>query len=476
MSNSSCKWTRRLVLQRGLQLGAMGVATPLAINLAAIGEAAAFDATDYRALVCIFLYGGNDYANTVVPYDAANYALYHQIRAGTGGEAAAGIALARADLAATALTPNGGPALTDDLQYALAPQLAGLKSLWDSGKLAVQLNVGPLIQPTDINQYRSTNRVANPLPPKLFSHNDQQSVWQSNGSEGAVTGWGGRMGDIALSSNSTNALLTCISASGNAVFVAGQNALQYQISTGGAIKIRGIDPAQTNWAALRTALSSLITRNSTHVLEKEYAIVTRRSIDFESVVNAALAGVTLPPATNTMFGTGNPLANQMKIVARLIGARTALNVKRQVFFVSLGGFDNHNLLMQDHPRLMERLNQAMSAFYQATVDLGVASQVTTFTSSDFGRTLSSNADGSDHGWGGHHFVMGGAVQGGRFYGTAPHVSIQTDDQVGQGRLLPSTSVDTFAATLARWFGCAPNELPGILPNVGRFPSTDLGFL
>jgi uncharacterized protein (DUF1501 family) len=476
MSNSSCKWTRRLVLQRGLQLGAMGVATPLAINLAAIGEAAAFDSSDYKALVCIFLYGGNDYANTVVPYDAANYALYHQIRAGMGGEAAAGIALARADLAATALTPNGGPALTDNLQYALAPQLAGLKSLWDSGRLAVQLNVGPLIQPTDINQYRSTNRVANPLPPKLFSHNDQQSVWQSNGSEGAVTGWGGRMGDIALSSNSTNALLTCISASGNAVFVAGQNALQYQISTGGAIKIRGIDPAQTNWAALRTALNSLITRNSTHVLEKEYAIVTRRSIDFESVVNGALAGVTLPTATNNMFGTGNPLASQMKIVARLIGARTALNVKRQVFFVSLGGFDNHNLLMQDHPRLMERLNQAMSAFYQATVDLGVANQVTTFTSSDFGRTLSSNADGSDHGWGGHQFVMGGAVQGGRFYGTAPHVSIQTDDQVGQGRLLPSTSVDAFGATLARWFGCAPNELPGILPNVGRFPNTDLGFL
>ncbi len=476
MSNSSCKWTRRLVLQRGLQLGAMGVATPLAINLAAIGEAAAFDSSDYKALVCIFLYGGNDYSNTVVPYDPTNYALYHQIRAGMGGEAAAGIALARADLAATALTPNGGPALTDNLQYALAPQLAGLKSLWDSGKLAVQLNVGPLIQPTDINQYRSTNRVANPLPPKLFSHNDQQSVWQSNGSEGAVTGWGGRMGDIALSSNSTNALLTCISASGNAVFVAGQNALQYQISTGGAIKIRGIDPTQTNWAALRTALNSLITRNSSHVLEKEYAIVTRRSIDFESVVNGALAGVTLPPATNTLFGTGNPLANQMKIVARLIGARTALNVKRQVFFVSLGGFDNHNLLMQDHPRLMERLNQAMSAFYQATVDLGVANQVTTFTSSDFGRTLSSNADGSDHGWGGHHFMMGGAVQGGRFYGTAPHVSIQTDDQVGQGRLLPSTSVDAFAATLARWFGCAPGELPGILPNVDRFPNTNLGFV
>jgi uncharacterized protein (DUF1501 family) len=475
MSNS-CRWTRRLVLQRGLQLGAMGVATPLAINLAAIGEAAAFDNSDYKALVCIFLYGGNDYANTVVPYDAANYALYHQIRAGTGGEAAGGIALARASLAATALTPVGGQVLTDNLQYALAPELARLKTLFDAQRLAVQLNVGPLIQPTTLLQYQSPNKVANPLPPKLFSHNDQQSVWQSNGSEGSTIGWGGRLGDLALSSNSSNSLLTCISASGNAVFVAGRDALQYQISPAGAIRIRGIDPAQTNWAALRTALNALITRNSTHVFEKEYASVTRRSIEFEGVVNGALSGVNLSDATNALFVSGNPLASQLKIVARLIGAHSALSVRRQVFFVSIGGFDNHNLLMQDHPRLMQRLNDAMHAFYAATEELGMANQVTTFTASDFGRTLSSNADGSDHGWGSHHFVMGGAVNGGRFYGTAPRVSIQSDDQVGQGRLLPSTSIDQFAATLARWFGCTAGELPGILPNVGRFPNTDLGFL
>ena len=474
--SDSCKWTRRLVLQRGLQLGAMGVATPLAINLAAVGEAAAFDATDYKALVCIFLYGGNDYANTVVPYDATNYALYHQIRAGAGGEAAAGIALARADLAATALTPAGGQVLTDNLQYALAPQLGGLKSLWDSGKLAVQLNVGPLIQPTDINQYRSTNRVANPLPPKLFSHNDQQSVWQSNGSEGSTIGWGGRLGDIGLSSNSSNALLTCISAAGNAVFVAGRDALQYQISPAGAIKIRGIDPAQTDWAELRTALNALITRDSTHVFEKEYATVTRRSIEFESVVNGALSGVALPSATNTLFGTGNPLANQMKIVARLIGARTALNVKRQVFFVSLCGFDTHNLLMQDHPKLMERLNQAMSAFYQATVDLGVASQVTTFTASDFGRTLRSNGDGSDHGWGNHQIVVGGAVKGGDMYGKMPTLVVDGPDDTSQGRWIPTTSVDEYAATLATWFGVSSTDLPLVLPNIGRFSKTNLGFL
>jgi uncharacterized protein (DUF1501 family) len=469
--NPSDKWTRRLVLQRGLQLGAMGVATPLAINLAAISEAAAFDNTDYKALVCIFLYGGNDYANTVVPYDPVNYALYHQIRAGAAGEDQAGIALARAALAPTALVPNNGQVLTDNLQYALAPQLTGLKSIWDAGRLAVQLNVGPLMQPTTLAQYLSTNRVANPLPPKLFSHNDQQSVWQSNGTEGSTVGWGGRLGDIALAnnSNSPNSLLTCISASGNAVFVAGRDALQYQTSPNGAIRINALNNGNPGF---RDAVNALITRNSTHVLEDEYAVVTRRSIALEGVVNGALSSVN--PAT--VFPTGNPLAAQLRIVARLIGARTALNMRRQVFFVSLGGFDNHNLLMQDHPNLMTRVNGAMSAFYAATVELGIADRVTTFTASDFGRTLSSNADGSDHGWGSHHFVMGGAVQGGRFYGTAPRVSIQTDDQVGQGRLLPSTSVDEFAATLARWFGCNTSELPGILPNIARFPNTDLGFL
>jgi uncharacterized protein (DUF1501 family) len=459
-------WTRRVVLQRAMQLGVMGVATPLAINLAAISEAAAFDNTDYKALVCIFLYGGNDYANTVVPYDAANYALYHQIRAGVAGENQAGIAYGRAQLAATALTPADGAVLTDNLQFALAPQLTGLKALWDQRRLAVQLNVGPLIQPTTLAQYQSTNRVANPLPPKLFSHNDQQSVWQSNGTEGSTVGWGGRLGDIAMSSNSNNSLLTCISASGNAVFVAGRDALQYQVSPGGAVRIAALN------TPLRDALTSIITRQSSHVLENEYAIVTRRSMDMEGVVNAALAGVN----PTTSFGTGNPLANQLKIVARLIGARATLGMRRQVFFVSLGGFDNHNLLMQDHPNLMTRVNEAMGAFHAATEELGVADKVTTFTASDFGRTLSSNADGSDHGWGSHHFVMGGAVNGGRFYGTAPHVSIQTNDQVGQGRLLPSTSVDEFAATLARWFGCATNELPGILPNVGNFTNTNLGFV
>src|SRR5215831_2811331 len=368
-------WTRRLVLQRAMQLSTLGMATPLAINLAAIGEAAAFDAGDYKALVCIFLYGGNDYANTVVPFDPANYALYHQIRAETAGEDQSGIALARADLAATALTPLDAAVLTDGLQFALAPQLTGLKSLFDAGKLAIQLNVGTLVQPTTLAQYQSPNRVANPLPPKLFSHNDQQSVWQSDGSEGATHGWGGNLGDIALSSNSTHAQLTCISASNNAVYVAGRDAVQYQISPNGAIRINALT------GKLHDAVNAIVTRNSSHVLENECAAVTRRAIELQGTVNQALGGVTLA----TRFASDNPLAGQMRVVARLIGANAMLGVKRQVFFVSLGGFDNHNSLMDDHPRLMARMNDALGAFYAATVELGLADKVTTFTASDFGR-------------------------------------------------------------------------------------------
>ena len=242
--------------------------------------------------------------------------------------------------------------------------------------------------------------------------------------------------------------------------------MQYQVSTNGAIRIAALT------GPLRSAVNAIVTRSSAHVLESECAAVTRRSIELEGRVNAALGRETL----TTRFPTGNLLARQLRVVARLIGANSRLGVKRQVFFVSLGGFDNHHSLMSAHPRLMTQLDGAMSAFHAATVELGVAHNVTTFTASDFGRTLASNYDGSDHGWGSHHFVMGGAVNGGRFYGTAPHVSTQADDQVGQGRLLPTTSVDQFGATLAQWFGCTPTELPGILPNIGNFSNINLGFV
>ncbi len=460
--------TRRLLLKRAAQLGFMGAAGPLAINLAAAGEAAAFDATDYKALVCLFLYGGNDYANTVVPYDLSNYDRYGAIRGGGPNRTRGGIAFGRAELDATALTPAGGPALTDDLQYALAPPLTGLKNLFDAGKLAVQLNVGPLVAPLTLAEYQSANAA---VPPKLFSHNDQQSVWQALASEGASAGWGGRLGDLALASNG-NAMLSCISAASNAVFVSGRQALQYQISPQGAVGVNMLKEPNYTPAGIREAMREIIRQPSAHVFEEAYAAVTRRSIDQAVIANAALGEVVL----NTAFAANNPLASQMRVVARLIGARAALGMRRQVFFVSLGGFDHHNTLMRDHPPLMAKVNDAMSAFYAATVELGVANDVVTFTASDFGRTLTSNADGSDHGWGGHHFVMGGAVRGGRFYGTAPHVSVSSDDQVGQGRLLPSTSIDEFGGTLAKWFGASASEVREVFANSARFAHANVDFV
>jgi uncharacterized protein (DUF1501 family) len=465
---------RRAFLKRLGAVSTMGAAAPLALNLAAAGEAAAFTSTDYRALVCVFLYGGNDHACTLAPYDLPNYDRYSAIRNGGAGRTAGGIAYGRAELDATALQPLVAQTLTDNMQYALAPKLTGLKNLWSAGKLAVQLNVGPLLVPLTLAQYNGDDRVRYPLPPRLFSHNDQQSVWQALGAEGASVGWGGRLGDLALSSNNGSAF-TSISAGGNAVLMSGNDVLQYQVSTNGPSPVWATLSDRYSGALKSNVLRGLITQPSSNLLENEYATVTRRALDLQQTVSNALDGVTL----NTPFdidGRPNGLADQLKIVARLIGARNALGLKRQVFFVQLGGFDGHDNLMVDHAFRMGLLNEALQQFQLAMGELGVANQVTTFTASDFGRTLSSNGNGSDHGWGGHQFVLGGAVQGGRYYGTAPQVSVVSNDQVGQGRLLPSTSVDQYAATMARWFGVSPTEMPGIFPNVGNFATADLGFM
>lgn len=467
--------SRRAFLQRSKQLAIAGTASSFAMGLAGIGEAAAFSAgNDYKALVCIFLYGGNDHNSTLMPFDSANYDLYSAIRGGGAGQTAGGITLARSSLAATALTPAGGQVLTNNLQYALAPEMTRLKAIFDAGKMAPLLNVGPLVAPLTLAQYQSSNLVANPRPAKLFSHNDQQSTWQSSKPEGATDGWGGRMGDLALSSNS-NSLFTCISATGNAVFLSGQQALSYQVSSGGALAVNGIKNNLYSSSAASAALRTLMTQSSNHVLEAEYNRVAKRSIDAEGVVTAALQSITL--ATSFTPATGsNSLAQQLRVVARLIAARQPLGAKRQVFMVSMGGFDLHDALITNQSRLMGQLDFAMDAFYRATVELGVANNVTTFTASDFGRTLQSNGDGSDHGWGSHHFIMGGAVNGGRFYGVAPQISVRSTDQVGQGRLLPTVSVDQMSATLASWFGVSASELPSIAPNIGRFSASNLGFM
>ncbi len=460
---------RRAFLRRAAALSVVGAGSGLAMNLAAAGEAAALTASDYKAVVCIFLYGGNDYANTVVPYDATNYDLYSAIRGGGSGRTRGGIAFGRDELAATALTPVIGQTLTDNMQYALAPELTNLAGLFNTGKAAIQLNIGTLVQPLTYAQYHAGTGI----PRKLFSHNDQQSTWQTMAVEGATSGWGGRMGDLALSSNGQS-LLTCISATGNTVFLSGAHTLQYEISTAGAVPIAAAGNAAYGSSAVASTLRSLITQQRSHILENEFSRVTSRSVSLEGVVTSALSPVSLATSFNP-DGKANDLADQLQIVARLIAARNTLAQKRQVFFVSMGGFDNHDDLMDSHSALMTKLDEAVGAFYAATVEMGIADQVTTFTASDFGRTLASNGDGSDHGWGSHHFVVGGAVKGGRYFGTAPHVSLSTEDQVGQGRLLPTAAVDQLAGTLSRWFGVADSDLSTIAPNIGKFSSTDLGY-
>jgi uncharacterized protein (DUF1501 family) len=451
--------SRREFLKRASAVSMTGVAAPWALNLAAMGEAAAAGATDYKALVCVFLYGGNDYANTVVPYDLASHTAYKNQRAA--------IAIDRATLGGTVLNPS--VALPGGRQYALAPELAPLVPVFDAGQMAVMLNVGTLVQPTTKLQFANKSV---PLPPKLFSHNDQQSVWQSSAPEGSTSGWGGRMGDLFAAGNG-NATFTCVSVAGNAVYLSGQSAVQYQVSTAGSVPLSALKTPLFGSQACSDALKKLVTAPGTHLFEAEHARVMKRSIEADATLTSALAGTT---ALRTVFPVGNSLASQLAMVARMISARTALTAKRQVFFVSIGGFDTHDGILTEHPVLMATVGQALAAFQAATVELGVANNVTTFTASDFGRTLTTDGDGSDHGWGSMHFVLGGAVKGKAFYGAAPVIANNGPDDVGQGRLLPSMAVDQFGATLANWFGVSSTDAVSVLPNIGNYSLRDLGFM
>ncbi|MFZ5540116.1 MAG: DUF1501 domain-containing protein [Pseudomonadota bacterium] len=448
--------SRRQFLQTASALSVLGSATPLALNLAGIGAAAAQTAEDYRALVCVFLYGGNDQTNTVVPFDSSEFNAYTAARPTIA-------------LTSTQLTSLGAVAAQGGRSFALPNELAPLATLYGSGKLAVVANVGPLIVPTTKAQYQSASV---PLPPKLFSHNDQQSVWQSSSAEGATSGWGGRIADVIASGNA-NQTFSAVSAAGAAVYLSGRSVLQYQVGVNGPVAISGLTGTLFGSASASQVLQQLITAARPDMFEDEYDRVTARSIAANTALTGALASA---PALTTAFPAGNPLADQLRMVARTISARQALGAKRQVFFVSLGGFDTHDFQLRDQPALHTTLAAALDAFYNATVELGVANLVTTFTASDFGRTLTSNGDGSDHGWGSHHFVLGGAVRGGTIYGSFPTVALGTAEDVGSGRLLPSIAVDQYAATLAKWFGVSDTDLATVVPNLANFTTRDLGFM
>ncbi|WP_295642233.1 DUF1501 domain-containing protein [uncultured Methylibium sp.] len=486
--------SRREFLRAASVLGGTvgSAAAPLALNLSMMGNAAA-QSTGYRAIVCLFLYGGNDSANMVLPTDATSWSAYTSTRSTAPDPIALRPVGTARDLGANSalLDYLGGvlPVTPDFTQfaspnntrtYAVHPAMPEVQSLFSQGRLGIVANAGPLVEPlANKAAYRSS---ATRKPAKLFSHNDQQSTWQALAPEGARVGWGGRLGDLVASGNG-QAIFTNISAAGNAVFMAGNTVFQYQVGSGGATAIRGLPGVDANLfgsAAAGTALQNIVTADNQHLFAKEYAAITRRSVDARVQFQAAYTPTdTVVPAITqytsplTRLPANNALATQLRTVARIIAASTALGATRQVFFVSMGGFDTHDNQNRSHADLMARLSHAIGEFDRI---LGTArGQVTLFTASDFGRTFTSNGDGTDHGWGSHHFVYGGAVRGREIYGRFPTVGLNHDDEVGSGSFLPGVAVDQIGGTLGRWFGVSDSNLDTVFPNLNRF-QRDLGFI
>ena len=409
--------------------------------------------TDYKALVCVFLLGGNDSLNMLIPIDQRAYDQYAATRQN--------LAVAR----------NAAlPIKVTNTQYSsvgLHPSLAALHTIYEQGNMALVANVGPMIEPASKADIL-TGRVM--LPPQLFSHSDQQNHWQTaHPQQAALTGWAGRMADML--SDGTEPLSMNLSMAGNNLWQTGSQVLPFALSSQGAEILEGINPDE-EWQRPNAAFLDRIHANTEGLFASQFATMVDRTRTTGGLVNGALA---LGPELSTAF-PATRFAEQMRLVANMISVQQHLNQPRQIYFVAMGGWDTHDNQLADHPALLSELANGMAAFYNATAELGVSEQVTAFTASDFGRTLTSNGDGTDHGWGGNHIVLGGAVQGADIYGQLPQMSLGSDDDLGDGRIIPTLSVDQYAATLAQWFGLGDNELTEILPNLNNFNQHNLGFL
>ncbi len=416
-------------------------------------QAATF--SDYKALVCVFLLGGNDSWSMVVPTSTAEYNAYAASRQNLA-------------IAADALLPIS-PSNPLPATYGLHPSLSSLKPLFDSGKCAFIANVGPLIVPTTRAQYVAG---AVPLPPQLFSHNDQQNQWQSlRGRAQLKTGWAGRVADAFASQLGTQQLPMNVSLSGTSFMQAATSVRPYVMGPTGPAALTAFG---ASGAPLNRRNSYMNVANATYpsIYERIDADQSRRTIAYASVLTSALAAA---PALGVTFPT-SVLGQQLQTVAKLIAVRESLNATRQVFFITMGGFDTHDDQLANQPTLLGGVAASLAAFQSAVDGLGVGANVTAFTQSDFGRTLTSNGDGSDHAWGGLQHVLGGSVLGRRIYGTYPDLRIGAANDVGGGRFIPDVSSDQYVATLVRWFGVPEATIPTIAPSIGNFTSQDLGFL
>jgi uncharacterized protein (DUF1501 family) len=457
-------------------------------TLRLIGAATAASGTsggDYKALVCIFMYGGNDSFNTVVPMsgvDQTNYIASRGSLALTSG--------------LNALNATQGPT-----NYGLHPSMPELASLFNQGHAAIVANVGSLLYPTTQSGYQNGTV---PTPAQLFSHDDQTNQWQTSRPDDAnANGWGGRVADLLYSSNAGQVPMS-ITLAGQNRFQRGAVVNQFSVDSWGASCAASGDPdcgpfSVTTMSYLgdgpeswllpwqdenvvendRAAYNALIASGTqTHVLERAYADAATRTNANSTLINGALDGTTLATAF-----PDTDLGNQLAAVAMLIKVRGALGMSRQIYFVGVGNYDTHGTQLADQADNLQQLSQGVAAFYAEMEQQGIANNVTTFTSSDFGRSLAVNSDGTDHGWGGHHFVVGGAVDGKKIYGTMPSLAQYDDDNpssnpddTGYGQIIPTQSVDQYAATIARWFGVDGGGINDIFPNLGRFPSSDLGFM
>ena len=444
--------TRRTFIRQAAcaALGTSGLVSTI-WDLRKLSAATFSAATDYKALVCVFLHGGNDGNNVIIPHDSTGYASY----AATRG------ALAIPQASLLPITFLDG----DTRDFGFHPKLPELQSLFNQGKLALVSNVGTLVGPITKSDYLSGGAA---VPPQLFSHADQSVQWQSSAPDHVTNvGWGGLVADLLNSLNGNSSVSLTISVAGTNTFEVGNTVIPFQVSPVGNFALTGFNGSANANIRLQ-AFKDLLAQPHNNLLEQAYADRVTRSI----AVNEILAAV---PASTTAF-PNSELGRQLKMVARFINARANLGMQRQIFFCAVQGYDTHSGQLTAQSSLLAELSQALSAFYSATVQMGVDQQVTTFTASDFGRTFTTNGVGSDHGWGSHQFVLGGAVVGGRLYGTFPTLAVNGPDDTGQGRWIPTTSVDEFSATMASWFGVAASDLPTVFPNIGRFANPNLGFL
>jgi uncharacterized protein (DUF1501 family) len=445
--------TRRLFLR---SLSAGGVLCALGRTPGTVvAEAAGVDGfSDYKALVCVFLLGGNDSWSMIVPRSDAEYAAYATSRQN--------LAIAQDRLLPIELLD---PA---DAEYGVHPSMPGLQMLFETARCAVVANIGPLVEPVTLEQYRQgTVR----LPPQLFSHNDQQDQWHTLcGDRVLQSGWAGRIADLLAQQTSGQQLPLNVSLNGATPFLPGEVAMPYVMGASGGV-FSGMSGSAAN-NARRAAFGRIVAGHQTGIYEQAFANVQQRAVQYATLVNNALLAA---PVLATVFPT-SALGTQLKTVARMIGSRDRLGMSRQVFFVATGGFDTHDAQLANQPRLLSDVSASLLAFYQATVELGVSANVTTFTHSDFGRTLTSNGDGSDHAWGGIQLVVGDSVRGRAFYGDYPLLEIGCPEDVGGGRMIPTVSSDQYAATLARWFGVDAGSLSVVAPNLANFAQHDLDFM